>query len=281
MAARETRSVLRVSCGSCWFSSAARRGKLNLLNRPILPRMQRGVTVAIACAAAVLGLSACGGGGSSASSASVEPIEIVSKPASVGDPISLDIPLDESGAFVFDQWPSACALTDKATLSGIFPQADDVLQSGKDREVKLLSVGGDSRPSVTVPDADCNTTVGFPFDGLRATDGHVVVSFISTIEAAGSPTFVERNTAHKGGQEVQIGGATCVVTQNRYDCTMENIAFGIVVDARTYGQYVGEGESAYVVDGESVTYSGGDGFDEMVNEKVLLPVVTAAIQRLS
>ncbi|RGE17636.1 hypothetical protein D1J51_15600 [Leucobacter sp. wl10] len=253
--------------------------------RHMLEGMGKRMLAAAGCVCAVLlvtGCAAAPGSSGPSADAAVEPIEIVSQPEAVGDPVSLDIPLDESGAFVFDRWPSACALTDEATLSAILPQLDGVAQSGRERKLRILSLGGPGGGMATVPEADCETAVGFPVDGLRLEDGNVAVSFTTTVEAAGSAEFVERNTSDKSGTDVRVGGASCVVTERRYDCQMQSISFGIVLDARPYGQYFGRSESAYVVDGEQISYSRGDvdAFLEMAEEKILLPVVAASVDRL-
>ncbi|MBS3181151.1 hypothetical protein [Leucobacter manosquensis] len=242
----------------------------------------------ISAAALVLGLSACSSGAPSSSEqpadGGVDPIEIVSQPERVGEPISLDLPLDESGAFAFDQWPSACAFADETTLSAIFPQSDEIAQSGTDRSLSILQVGAAGTREVTVPQADCTTKVGFPVDELRASDQSVVFLLTTSVEAAGDAEFVERNATPKSGDEVQVGDATCVVAPSglRYDCSTPQIAFSVTLDARPYGQYFGESESSYVVDGEEQVYSDDvDAFLTMAQEKILLPVVTANVDRLA
>lgn len=236
----------------------------------------------------VLGLSACSSGASPSSEqpagGAADPIEIVSQPETIGEPIDLDLPLDESGAFSFDKWPSACAFANEATLSAIFPQSDEIAQSGTDRSLSILQVGATGTRKVTVPKANCTTKVGFPVDGLRASDQNVVFLLTTTVESAGSAEFVERNATPKSGDKVQIGDATCIVAPSslRYDCTTKKVAFGVSLDARPYGQYFGESESSYVVDGEHKSYSGDiDSFLAMAQEKVLLPLVTANIERLT
>ena len=248
----------------------------------------RNLTLSIGAALSILALSACSSGSDSApdaaSDASLQSIEIVSQPERTGDPIALDAPLDGSGAFAFDQWPSACDLADVTTLLSIFPQADDVVQSGSDRELQILEIGTPTPRQVTVPDADCVTKVGFPVDELRVDDQSVVFLVTTSIEAAGGPEFVELNTTAKGGEETTIGDASCVVSASglRYDCHTEQISFAVTLDARPYGQYLGEGESAYTVDGEDVTYSDDiEAFLAMAEEKILVPLVTSDVERLS
>jgi hypothetical protein len=68
----------------------------------------------------------------------------------------------------------------------------------------------------------------------------------------------------------------------RYDCVTDKVAFNVTLDARAYGQYFHSGDSTYKVDGKKKTYSGElKGFDEMVQKKVLLPLVKADVERLS
>lgn len=211
-------------------------------------------------------------------------IEIDSDLQATGDPISLDLPIDDSGAFAFERWPSACALADEKTLSAIFPQAEEILQEGSDRVMSVITVGEAKAREVTVPEADCNTKIGFPSEELSADSQNVVFLVTTTVESAGTPEFVDRNTLKKGGEEKQIGGATCVVSSAglRYDCSTEHVSFGVTLDGRPYGQYFGESESSYVVDGDEQVFSGDvQPFLGMIEEKVLLPLVTADIERLA
>lgn len=248
----------------------------------------RNLTLSIGAAISILALSACSSGSASEPEAqtneSFESIEIVSQPKSIGDPISLDAPLDDSGAFAFDEWPSACELADITTLLAMFPQADEVAQAGADRDLKILEIGTATPRQVTVPDADCTTKVGFPVDELRAEDQSVVFLLTTSIEAAGGAEYVDLNIANKGGEETTIGDATCIVSASglRYDCQLEQLSFAVTLDARPYGQYFGEGESRYTVDGEDVTYSDNiEEFLAMAEEKILVPLVTTDIERLS
>lgn len=248
----------------------------------------RNLTLSIGAAISILVLSACSSGDGSSTEAQTDEaftaLEVVSQPKAVGDPIDLDLPVDDSGAFAFDDWPSACELADISTLLAMFPQADEVLQSGADRELQILEIGTPTPRQVNVPDADCTTKVGFPVDELRAEDQSVVFMVTTTIEAAGTPEYVELNAANKGSDEVKIGDATCFVEASglRYDCRTENIAFGVTLDARPFGQYFGEGESTYSIDGEEITYSEDiEAFLAMAQEKILLPLVTSDLERLS
>lgn len=254
-------------------------------------RTHRTISWSAGAAALLLGLAACSSGTPSTSPAaptassedSVPAIEIVSDPSSIGQPISLDIPLDESGAFVFDQWPSACEIADETTLSSIFPQADDIVQAPSERSLSIFSLGAGTR-KVTVPEASCTTKIGFPFEGLGAGDQNVVFMVTTTVESAGDPEFVTSNSPKKGGEVTQIGGASCVVSAEglRYDCQTQNISFNFTLDARPFGQYFGEGESTYVIDGEEVMFSGDvQPFLAMAREKILVPLVEASVERLS
>ncbi|MFD5598531.1 hypothetical protein ACFWHR_00610 [Leucobacter sp. NPDC058333] len=239
----------------------------------------------------VVGVTACSTGGGSAPDAGAESsvegvpsLEIVSQPEAVGDPISLDLPLDDSGAFAYDQWPSACDLADEKTLTAMFPQADEVVHEGSDRQVSVLSLGADGPRRVTVVDADCTTAVGFPFEGLAVADPSVVVNITTSIEAAGGEGFVSQNTTPKGAAPVQVGDAACTSDDDslRFDCELQNIAFAVVLDARPHGQYFGEGESPVIVDGEEIVYSSkNDDFIPMAREKVLVPLVNTIVERLA
>ncbi|MCG7310173.1 hypothetical protein [Brachybacterium sp. ACRRE] len=236
-------------------------------------------------------LAGCSSGGSVGSGAeekdAPQSIEIVSDPESTGKPIDLDRPLHDSGMFEPEKWPSACELTDEATISGILPQVDQLSVGTQDRDVSLLSMGfgggeDEGEDEVTIPDAECATGVGFP-EEMGIGQGDVTFAFRSTIDSAGSEEFVSRNAGSHGGQKETIGDATCWRPPNglEYQCTLENIAFTISLDARPYGQYLHEAESRYTVDGEDVTIgSDMDAFQTMVDQEVLRPTVEAAIDRL-
>ena len=251
-------------------------------------RTYRTIPWSAGAVALLLGLAACSSGTPSSSAPassddSVPTIEIVSDPASTGEPFSLDVPLDESGAFVFDQWPSACELADETTLGSIFPQADDIVQAPSERSLSIFSLGAGTR-KVTVPEASCTTKVGFPFEGLSAGDQNVVFMVTTTVESAGDPEFVTSNSPKKGGEEVQVGGASCVMSAEglRYDCHTQNVSFGVTLDARPFGQYFGKGESTYLIDGEETMFSGDvQPFLAMAREKILVPLVEAGVGRLS
>jgi hypothetical protein len=232
--------------------------------------------------AAVATLSACSSSAGGSSGDDVQPIEIVSQPESVGDAIDLDIPLDDSGAFEFDSWPSACDLADKKTLSGIFPGSNEVSQTPRDRQLEVLVIGGDNR-NVAVNKADCVSQVGFPGKELSVDSGNVVFNITTSVQAAGNRKYLERNARQGSGDKVKVGGANCTVDHGmRYDCVTDKVAFNVTLDARAYGQYFHSGDSTYKVDGKQKTYSGElKGFDEMVQEKVLLPLVKADVERLS
>jgi hypothetical protein len=212
------------------------------------------------------------------------PIEVVSTPEATGEPIPLDAPLHSSGAFAFDQWPSACALTDEATVQSVLPGATEVAQQAESMELSILSLGGDSEDKGphTVPEASCTTSTGFDADGLRLEDGNVVVNFTAQVLAAGNAEFVERNGELPSGEKVKIGDATCASSAQMYTCALEDIVFSIMIDARPYQQYTDADGSIYTVDGEEVDYSEDtDGFMTMSDEKILRPVVESAVERLA
>jgi len=228
-----------------------------------------------------LSLAACGGGGPDEP---VDPIEISTASIDPGSPISLDIPVDEdTGAFAYDQWPSACDLVDKATVESIFPQAEGVRQSGSDKQLKFLSIGGNTPASpVTVPDADCVTTVGFPQPGLGLSDGNVVVNIRSAVAVAGSEEFVDRNTkANMSGEPTDVGDGACQFLTGTYSCDTGSVIFSVNLDMRRTAQYTKAKSSDYVVDGEEFSFTGQDDrFDTIAHDQVLQPLVEAALARL-
>jgi hypothetical protein len=235
---------------------------------------------ALSIMAALAACSSSSGGAGTGTGA--DPIEIVSQPEEIGGPIDVDIPLDDTGAFEYDSWPSACDLTDETTLSGIFPTSDEVIQTPRDRDVRVIVIGGTAR-NETVANAECVSQVGFPAKELSARSGNVVFTVTTSIDAAGDQKYLDLNARKGSGEKVDVGGAECTVDHGRrYDCRTDEVAFNIILDARPYGQYLHSGESTYVVDGEKETYSAEkSGFDEMTQKKVLLPLVEAAVKRLS
>lgn len=236
------------------------------------------ILAVVACSA----LSACGGG-----DGEVDPIEIASSSAGTGSPISLDIRLDDSGAFEFDQWPSACDLVSKETIKAIFPQTEGVQQDGTDSQIRVLSLGLASSPDngpKTIHDSSCATRVGFTQEGLGLADDVTVVVVNSQILAAGNPKFVKRNFHESAAsKDVKIGETTCgLADSNRtYECNVGRVAFKLTVDMRQYAQYIRGLGSDYLIDGKTVTFRGTDpDFDAVVTDKVLTPLASAAVSRL-
>ncbi|MFC0674325.1 hypothetical protein [Brachybacterium hainanense] len=217
-------------------------------------------------------------------SAGPPPIEVVSTAGHIGQPIDLDLPVHPSGAFEFDQWPSACQLVDQKAITSVLPGVTETAQESRPAEISIITLmdpDADTGP-FTVPEASCGTSAGFDVDGLRLSDGNVVMNFLVEVTAAGTPEYIERNADLPSGEEVQLGDATCVASEHRYDCATDSFAFSVSLDARPYAQYVDGGDSIYRVDGEEVDYSDDvDGFLAMTDEKILLPVVTSAAERLS
>lgn len=211
-------------------------------------------------------------------------IEVVSQPDYTGEPIPLDAPLHSSGAFEFDQWPSACALTDTATVQAVLPGAVEIAQKAEPQQLKFLDIGpgaGDDSTN-TIPEARCTTSAGFDADGLRLEDGNVVMNVTAEVLQAGGSAFLEANHDRPIGKETQVRDATCFVDHTTYTCEMTNIVFTIAVDARPYEQYTHTGGSFYVVDGERIDYSDDfEAFQAMSVEKILEPMVEMAVERLS
>lgn len=229
-----------------------------------------------------LALAACGG---DSEPVAVDPIEIDSTVPAADDPIDLDRAIDpDTGAFVAEEWPSACALVSDATLQSIFPQTEDIGRRVEPSQLTFLSfVPGSGGPiEVTVPEATCTTSVGFPQEGLRAEDGNVVVQVTSSIAIAGDEELVERNAeAHTSGDPTDVGGGACtVVPPGSYNCDVGRMIFSIHIDMRQTAQYTGSDGSSYVVDGEAFTFQGSDPeWDSIIHDKVLAPIVEAAVAR--
>lgn len=253
------------------------------------------VLTAVSAALLLLGAAACssssGGGGEDSGSGGGEAggsggdalIEVTSQPEHTGEPISLDIPVHDTGAFEFERWPSACALTDEATVQAVLPNASDIAQQAEPGQMKVITLGEGSNSTHTIPEARCTTSVGFDADGLRLSDGNVVINFVAEVHQAGSPEYIEENADLAGGEEIQIGDATCVSPDPvSYRCVTENVVFTLSIDARMYAQYTDADASIYAVDGEEIDYSADSaGFREMTKEKILEPMVEVAVERLS
>lgn len=230
----------------------------------------------------LLGTSACTSseGGSDEGAAQ---IEVVSQPEHTGEPIPLDIPTHSSGAFEFEQWPSACALADEATIQAVLPGASETAQKPEPGEMEILDIGEGSNSTHTIAEVGCTTSVGFDADGLRLADGNVVMNVLTQVHQAGSPEYIEENSDLQGGEQIEIGDATCVSPDpTSYRCATENVVFSIMIDARMYAQYTGADASIYRVDGEEIDYTGdGEAFSEMAKEKILTPMAEIAVERLS
>lgn len=224
----------------------------------------------------VAALSACG-----SDDADIDPVEIEVVDEDVGEPIDLDLPLDDSGAFEFDAWPNACELVGEEMIREIYPQTEDIAQSSSPRTITMIAIGEENQ-DVTVPAAECRTSVGLDLDGLRLSDQVEHIGFVSSVEWAGDPEFVERNAGDPIGDEVEVGDVTCYREVGRYTCDLDEISFAISFDVRMYAQYIpGMNEDEYLIDGEPLTV-GEDrsAYDEMITERVHLPVLTNTLDRL-
>lgn len=213
----------------------------------------------------------------------MDPIEIISAPEMSGEPINLDLPVHPSGAFELDQWPSACELIDKQTVTSVLPGAVEFGQQPSPAEITVLAFGQDyDKGPHTIPEARCIASPGFDLDGLRLSDGNVTFNFESEIKFAGDADFMGRNVDLPPGEGEQIGDAQCVLDGQRYDCATDKVQFSLSLDARPYQQYVRGSESVYSVDGEENDYSDDfEAFQQMSVEKMLRPVVESAVQRLT
>lgn len=228
-------------------------------------------------------LSGCGG---DAESESVDPIEISTSQVQTGAPIDLDRKVDpDTGAFVAEEWPSACALVDESTITSLFPQAEDVRQQPRSQDLTFLSIAPESGPpstDVTVPEAECSTSVGFPQPGLGLDDGNLVVQVDSRVVVAGTEKLVERNasSAMNGGKSAVAGGACVHEPPLTYHCDVGSMIFSVSLDMRQSAQYTRAESSDYVVDGEEHSFRGFDAtWQAIVHDNVLVPVVEAAVSR--
>ena len=244
--------------------------------------MNRRTRVSLFGALAVV-LAACGGG---SDPKPVDPIEITTTAIETGPPLDMDRTVDpNTGAFDPDEWPSACELIDEATVRSIFPQADGVGRYAAPAQLNLFGfVPGSESPTkpLTIPEATCTTTVGFPQDGLGLDDGSVVVQVTSAVAVAGSEEFVELNSkAAMSGDVSDVGGGACTLTPpGTYNCNTGRLIFSIHIDMRQTAQYTKADGSEYIVDGEELRFQGADPhWDSIIRDKVLVPIVEAAVAR--
>lgn|SRR5690625_43733 len=233
----------------------------------------------------VLGFTACGSTTAAdepqESAEGPEAIEINTAPETTADPIDIDLPLEDSGAFAYDQWPSACELVEATVIGEVLPQAADLVQSSEDGRLTMVNLGGQDE-EITLPEAQCHSSVGFEIEKLGMDDDAVTFAFDATIQAAGTPEYLEHMADIPLEETQPVGDGQCMITPNAYDCYTENVAFSIALDSRPYGQYFGQSDSTYLIDGEEVNFDGeASDFLDTMNDTVLQTVVKAAIDRLS
>ncbi len=236
-------------------------------------------------AAVLVGLTACSGQSSTAQDdeGQSKPIEVVSQPDYEGAVIDLDLPTHSSGAFEFDKWPSACALTDEGTIKAVLPDVVETGQKPSPTTMTIIDIGSGSEKE-TVPEGTCLTSAGFDMEGLSLADGNVVVNLSSRILHAGDADYMEKNGDLPQGDKSALGDAECVQVHEAQTitCALEHVVFEMAIDARPYEQYGHPEGSLYTVDGEEIDYSDDvEGFTRMTSEKILRPIAAIAADRLS
>jgi hypothetical protein len=128
----------------------------------------------------------------------------------------------------------------------------------------------------------CLTSAGFDKDGLRLSDGNVVVNLITQIHFAGDAEFIERNGNLPPSDKFSLGGASCTREPLMITCKTKNVVFDMKIDARPHEQHGHPEGSLYTVDGEEVDYSDDvDGFTKISEEKILKPIAEVAAKRLT
>jgi hypothetical protein len=178
-------------------------------------------------------------------------------PAEVGEPLDLDIALDETGFFVFSAWPQACDLLTDAEITAVLPQAEVIERRSGDRDLEIIGSGQD----VTAYDAGCGYELDIPEAGLGAEMVSGGPTIAVQIDAAGSPDVARLNARGSHGVPIEVPSGECHAweTTAGVSCLKGPLAFTIV--SHFPHQQVGSDTwtDRYRVGGETTTFTDARG----------------------
>lgn len=208
--------------------------------------------------AAVTVLAACGGGDEEPA----RPLVLRRAPAEVGTTLDLDIPLDRSGLFVFDQWPRACDLLTDADIKAVLPQTAKVERTSEDQDINII---GDTPRSVTVADAKCSFELDLSAAGMAPDEpGQGSPTLWVSIDSAGMADVVEQNFSGEVNEPILVPNGQCYVPRGlaRVDCRKGPLSF--TISSAFPHQDLGDHRwtDRYLADGETTTFSAGIETDE-------------------
>lgn len=185
-----------------------------------------------------------------------EPMVMEPAPAAPGPPIDLDLPLDPSGAFAFDQWPKACDLLTDAAIKAVLPQTTEVKREPEDQEINIISAGSGAPPrAVTAEGAKCSYKLDLPDVGSVAELGG---SLLVSVDHAGTPEAVEQNFSADVNDPIEVPDGQCYVRDRSsgVSCRKGPLAFSI--SSTFFSQEVkddGTSIDRYRVNGKTTTFT--------------------------
>lgn len=166
-------------------------------------------------------LVACGGGEPAA------PLTLQRAPAAAGTTIDLNVPLDGSGFFEFDEWPQACEILTDAAIQAVLPQTAKVERESEDQEINIIGAG-DLPRRVTAVGAKCTYGLDLSAAGMGL-DDQSPPELLVTVDHAGSPETVEQNFSGDVDDRIAVPDGECYViaTKAGVSCRKGQLAFTI------------------------------------------------------
>lgn len=168
--------------------------------------------------------------------------------------IDLDIALDASGFFAFNQWPR------RADIGAVLPQTEDVKRNPDDEQIKII---GDLPQTVTAVGATCTYKLDLPEAGLGPDDPAIPPSVRLTVESAGTPEVVEQNFSADVNDPIKVPGGECYVRDKSagVNCFKGQLAFRITSDFPHEDLDSVTWTDRYLVGGKTTTFT-DDGSDK-------------------
>lgn len=170
-----------------------------------------------------------------------EPLVMEPAPAEVATQINLDLPVDPSGAFVFDQWPKACDLLTDADIKVVLPQLTQVTREPEDQQITLLpEISNDvvyvlPLRTVTATGAHCEYDLELPATGMQFEEegGFSGASLRVYVDYAGTPEAVEQNfSVASDAEPIEVPDGECYASEGSagLSCRKGSLTFSISSD---------------------------------------------------